>query len=115
MSNWTVHEYRNVFSDFYGTAGEDLQVAIDNRLDQLIEKGNMAKAPVSKPLRDGIFELRAKSARFLYYFEPGKNIIVVVAFMKDQDRVDNEYIDRAIELREIIRAGKEQTNVYKTH
>lgn len=115
MSHWTVYEYRDVFTDLYNDCDEDTQATIDSRLDQLLEKGNMAKEPVSKPLRDGIFELRAKTARFLYYFEPGKKIIVVVAFIKDQNKVPAEHIDRAIKIREIIQAGQEKANVYKTH
>jgi hypothetical protein len=107
MSNWTVYEYRDVFTDFYRACDAAMQIAIDNRLSQLEEKGNLAREPISKHLDDGIFELRAKNARFLYYFEPGKKVIVVVSFIKDQNKVDPKYIDQAKRIRSIIRAGNE--------
>lgn len=116
MYTWTVYQYRNVFDDFYSDCDDAMQVAIDNRLSQLVEKGNMAREPVSKHLDDGIFELRAKTARFLYYFEPGRKAIIVVAFFKDQNQVDPIYIKQAKKIREILQ--KEQETIYglkKTH
>lgn len=88
MESWTLWQYRDVFNTFYRDCDDDLRDAIDNRLDQLLEKGNQAREPVSIHLEDGILELRADSgdhrARFLYYFQPGKKIVVLVAAYKDQ-------------------------------
>ncbi len=71
---------------------------------------------MSKPLGDGIFELRAKTARFLYYFEPGRNVIVVVAFLKDQQKVNRRFIEQAKDIRKIIQAGREKASgIYQTH
>lgn len=116
MLCWTIYQYRNVFDDFYNGCDEAMQLSIDNRFAQLVEKGNTAREPVSKHLEDGIFELRAKSARFLYYFEPGRKAIIVVAFFKDQNRVDPGYIKQAKKIREILQSEQEKAHdIQKTH
>lgn len=116
MLYWTIYQYRNVFDDFYNTCDEAMQLAIDNRFAQLVEKGNKAREPVSKYLDDGIFELRAKSARFLYYFEPERKAIIVVAFFKDQNQVNPNYIKKAKKIREILQKEQETAHgIQKTH
>lgn len=105
---WTAWQYRDVFDAFYRQCDEDTRRSIDNRLDQLLEKGNLSKRPVSAPLEDGIFELRGKSARLLFYFEPGQRIIFVVAIVKDQRGVPRDAIERAKQIREILLSRRER-------
>jgi hypothetical protein len=107
MEHWTVYQYRSVFDDFYNTCDEATKAAIDNRFAQLVEKGNMAREPISKHLDDGIFELRAKTARCLYYFEPGRRIVIVVAFLKDQRQVNPNQLRQAKKIRKILRDEQE--------
>ena len=116
MPTWTVYQYRSVFDDFYNGCDESTQLAIDNRFAQLVEKGNLAREPISKHLEDGIFELRAKTTRFLYYFEPGRTAVIVVAFFKDQNKVDPKHIAQAKRIRTILRAKLEPAyGTQKTH
>lgn len=96
---WTAWQYRDVFDELYRACDSATQRSLLIRLDQLLEKGNLAKRPVSAPLRDGIFELRAKKVRLLFYFQPGQQMIFVVGIFKDQREVPPEDIDRAIDIR----------------
>lgn len=113
---WKVLQYRTIFDDFYARCDEDLRVSIDNRLSLLMELGNRAREPVSKPIEDGIFELRAKNTRFLFYFDVDKRIIVVVAFFKDQRKLDRRHIEQAKRIRQIIHAGQERASgLHQTH
>ncbi len=113
MTVWDVLQYSGVYDDFYKSCSDDaeLQRALDRRISQLMEYGNQLQFPASRFLEDGIYELRAKSAkhqaRLLYYFDPGKRAMIVVAFLKDQRKIDKKYIDRAKHIREILRAEKE--------
>lgn len=104
---WTAWQYRNVFDDLYEQGGEDLRLSIDVRLDQLLERGNECKRPITAPLEDGIHEFRAKDARLLFYFEPGKRIIFVVGIVKKQSSVPRAAIDDAKRIRKMIQEKKE--------
>ena len=50
------------------------------------EKGPMLREPFSKPLGEGIFEVRAKQetdiSRVLYFFVVGKKVILTNGFVK---------------------------------
>ena len=57
------------------------------RLLELLElKGNDLREPYSKPLSDGIFEIRAAQgnniSRVLYFFVVGKKVILTNGFVK---------------------------------
>ena len=117
---WTAWQYGDVFDAFYKDCDDDMRVAIDQRLSRLLELGNLAREPVSKHLEEGIFELRAKTgreqARFLYYFDPGKRIVIVLAIYKDQRKVSRADIGKAKKIREILRAEQEKASgIYLTH
>lgn len=115
MPHWTLLQYRSVFSEFYAACQEDTKLAIDQRLARLLELGSQAREPVSKPLGDGIFELRAKDARVLYYFDAGRLIIAVVCFHKDQRKVDRAYIEKAKNIRSLLKAGRESPQRHELH
>ena len=55
-------------------------------LEFLEEKGPALREPFSKPLGDGIFEIRAKQgsniSRVLYFFVIGRKIILTNGFVK---------------------------------
>lgn len=61
--------------------------------------GNMLREPHSKPLEDGIFEVRAKVGsditRVLYFFCVGKKIILANGFVKKQSKTPRPVIDLA--------------------
>ena len=56
------------------------------------------KGPVSKPLRDGINEIRPGPHRFLFFYH-GRQIIIVHAFRKKSRATPAREIDQAIKKR----------------
>jgi phage-related protein len=72
---------------------------------KLLEKfGTELREPDSKPLTDGIFELRAKQgsniARCLYFFVVGDKAIVTNGFVKKTEETPPEVIELAKKYRE---------------
>lgn len=66
---------------------------------------------MSKHLRDGIFELRAKHenriSRSLYFFNVGKMIIFTHGFIKKTEKTPNAEIDKAMNYRNIYLKEKD--------
>ena len=96
---WKLHQYGTAYDDIYEQCDTKLKARIDARLNKLCLKGNQARAPISKPVEDGIFELRASSgkvqARFLYFFRPKKVIVVAVGLFKAQSKIPRADIEKA--------------------
>lgn len=70
------------------------------RLLELLElKGNDLREPYSKPLSDGIFEVRAMQGnqitRVLYFFVIGKKIILTNGFVKKTQKTPTREIELA--------------------
>ena len=70
------------------------------RLLELLElKGNELREPYSKPLSDGIFELRAiqgnQITRVLYFFVVGKKVILTNGFVKKTQKTPKSEIELA--------------------
>lgn len=114
---WTLLEYKDVFTKFYEEeCTPEIQLSIDNRLDVLRERGNATREPICKLLEDGIFELRAKTARVLFYYDPEKRIIFVVGIIKKTDKVPRAAIQLAKQRRDLLRAEREMASgLYKKH
>ncbi len=80
----------------------------------LQEKGNMLREPYSKPIDDGIFELRGKVgndiSRVLYFFFYDGKIIVTNGFVKKTQKTPKAEIERAKAYREdyLERCGKNE-------
>ena len=78
----------------------------------LEEKGNELREPYSKPLEDGIFELRAKVgtdiSRVLYFFYYQGRIILTNGFVKKTQKTPSSEIEKAKRYREdfLERNGK---------
>ncbi len=107
MFFWKPYQYRSVFDDLYTLCDQDTRDTIDVRLDRLIELGNRARSPISTNLEDGIFELRAKDARFLYYFGFRREIIFVHAIIKKRSDVPRKDILLAKKRRDLIEGNSE--------
>lgn len=79
----------------------DLLVA-DRVIARLKQEGNMIRMPLSRPLRDGLFELRfdceGRARRITYVFEPERKVITLTTFHKQKNN----------ERREILRARRAQ-------
>ena len=70
-----------------------------NLIDLLEERGNELKEPYSKPIKNGIFELRYQNkkqpARILYFFYYEGKIILTNGFVKKTRKTPKEEIKRA--------------------
>jgi hypothetical protein len=108
---WKISQYRTVFSDHYASCDSDTQLNIDVRLDILKEKGNKTGEPIVRYLEDGLCELKAKNERFIFFYQPGKNIIFVVAAHKNQRKLSRNYFDKAKHRRRKILSEQENKNV----
>ena len=68
-------------------------------LEFLEENGPALREPFSKPLGDGIFEIRAKQgsniSRVLYFFVIGRKIILTNGFVKKTAKTPPGEIERA--------------------
>ena len=68
-------------------------------LEFLEERGPALREPYSKPLGDGIFEIRAKQgsdiSRVLYFFVVGRKIILTNGFVKKTQKTPTREIEKA--------------------
>lgn len=68
-------------------------------LDHLAEVGNQAAAPISKPLGEGLFELRVGvgriEVRLLYTFFSGRRIIILHGFLKKTRALPTREVETA--------------------
>lgn len=77
----------------------------------LADNGPMLREPYSKPLEDGIFELRVKVgsdiSRVLYFFFVGRRVILTNGFVKKTQKTPAAEIERAKRYRDEFRSRKE--------
>ena len=70
----------------------------------LKEYGNQLGEPFSKPLKNGLFELRIQfgsdTVRVLYFFCKGKMIILTNGFVKKTQKTPEEEINLALKYKE---------------
>lgn len=86
---------------------KDFLLSLDNKMRakmfrtiaMLQTNGYELKEPYSKPLNDGIFELRAKVgtdiSRVLYFFIIGHKIVLTNGFIKKTQKTPKEEIEKA--------------------
>lgn len=88
MSDWTVDEHKSVggqshFAEFVAglaDAKDIKDVAVLTRALRAL--GNQLREPRSKPLEDGLFELRGTRVRIYYGFLPGRRAVLVGGYVK---------------------------------
>lgn len=107
MLRWVPYQFKAVWSDLYQQCDRDTQETLDARMDLLLELGNRARRPVSEHLGNGIFELRAKNVRMLFYFGPERTIIFVHGITKKRRDVPRTDIELAERRRRMIVEGME--------
>lgn len=85
--------------DFILAQDHKMQAKIFSTLTYLEAMGPNLREPYSKPLGDGIFEIRAKLGsditRVLYFFVVGQKVILTNGFVKKTQRTPPGEIDRA--------------------
>ncbi|WP_447963980.1 type II toxin-antitoxin system RelE/ParE family toxin [Nitrospira sp. Ecomares 2.1] len=110
MISWVPKQYMKAWDQFYQDCDEETQITLDSRLDLLLNLGNQCRRPVSAHLDDGIFELRAKNARILFYFGPEKTIIFLLGIIKKKSKVPPGDIETAKRNRKKIQQGEVELN-----
>ncbi|MEI3340029.1 MAG: type II toxin-antitoxin system RelE/ParE family toxin [Eubacterium sp.] len=98
--------------DFLLSQDVKMRAKLFGLIDILEENGNQLREPYSKPLEDGIFELRAKLGsditRILYFFFYEGRIILTHGFTKKTQKTPRNEIERAKKYRKefLEREGK---------
>ncbi len=99
--------------DFIDSLDGKMQAKFLMLIKLLQINGNLLREPYTKPLGDGIFELRAKQGSdisgILYFFMVGRKIILTNGFVKKTQKVPSCEIERAKKSRKdyLNRFGKE--------
>ena len=82
--------------DFLDSLEVKMQAKMARTIKLLQANGSNLREPYSKPLGDGIFELRAQVAtnisRILYFFTAGRRAILTNGFVKKTDKTPQEVI-----------------------
>lgn len=98
--------------DFILSQDAKMQAKIFATLELLEIKGPGLREPFSKPLGDGIFEVRAKQgsdiSRVLYFFVVGRKVILTNGFVKKTQKTPSREIDRAKRYRADYQRKKEE-------
>ena len=85
--------------EFILSLDSKMQAKMFRELDLLETFGNQLREPHSKPLGDGIYEIRAKVAsditRVLYFFVVNKKIILTNGFVKKTQKTSDSEITLA--------------------
>jgi Phage derived protein Gp49-like (DUF891) len=63
-------------------------------LKLLAEQGHALKMPHSKPLGEGLFELRAGPVRVFYAFRPGRRIVLLDGMVKKRHEIPPSVLKR---------------------
>jgi len=97
--------------DFLNSLDVKMQAKMVRTIQILQDNGTALREPYSKPLEDGIFELRAKVgtdiSRVLYFFFVGKKVILTNGFIKKTQKTPKAEIERARSYRDEFLNRKE--------
>ena len=99
--------------DFILSLDIKMQAKVMRTIQLLQNNGPQLREPYSKPLGDGIFELRTKVgndiSRILYFFIVGRHVILTNGFIKKTQKTPPEEINRAKTFRAeyLSRKGKQ--------
>lgn len=111
MSKFSVEFYKNEkgekpAKEFILSQNAKMKAKLFGVVDLLEEYGNQLKMPYSKPIGDGIFEIRAKIgsdiSRILYFFYYEGRIIMTNGFTKKTQKTPPEQIEKAKRYRQMF-------------
>jgi len=84
--NWTIDFYNKAVEESILNMPPKLQARMLKLLELIEKHGANLGSPHTEPMRDGLFEIRAKAqegiARSLYCYMKGRHIIILHAFVK---------------------------------
>lgn len=85
--------------EFLLSLDKKMRAKMFKTIELLMNNGSDLREPYSKPIGDGIFELRAKVgsdiSRILYFFVVGDNAILTNGFIKKTTKTPSGEIERA--------------------
>lgn len=85
---------------FIDSLNMKLQAKVLRAMSMLRACGNTLREPYSKPLRDGIFELRTSfgsdTVRLLYFFSDGCLVVLTNGFVKKTQKTSQSEIETAL-------------------
>ena len=96
--------YRHYFEEFYQGLNEKTRLKVDWTL-QLIETTERVPSKVLKPMTgtEGLYEVRVisgnQSVRIFCFFDEGKLVVLINAFLKKSQKAPKREITRAERLR----------------
>lgn len=95
MPGWKVEEHGTRVRDFVSALVNDRAFDEAASLIQIVRQlGNALREPHSKPLGDGLFELRGKQVRIFYVFRPGRRIVLLDGMIKKRLDIPRHVIER---------------------
>ena len=106
MMGFTIEPYETEngkipVDEFLDSLDIDHRAKVEHNLKRLEENGNRLRMPLSRPLEDGIFELRTQFkdgiSRICYFFFVGQKIILTHGFTKKTEKTPRKEIDIAIQ------------------
>jgi hypothetical protein len=74
----------------------------------LAEEGNALKMPHSKPLGEGLFELRAGPVRLFYTFRPGRRIVLLDGLVKKRQGIPPGVLKRVRRYQRALETAERQ-------
>ena len=87
------------FLDFYETLTPKMRARVFWTINLLKSAGPSLRDPYSAPLKDGLFELRAKQGsdivRCIYFFYKGRIVILTNGFIKKTEKTPRREIMKA--------------------
>ena len=85
--------------EFLNALAKPMRIKMVKMISLLGELGFNLREPYSKPIDDGIFELRAQVgnniSRILYFFVIGKRVILINGFIKKTQKTPQKEIELA--------------------
>ena len=97
--SWKVKFYHGVEKDL-ALMPNGIRTRMVRLLEMIELKGPNLGEPHTKPLSNGIFEVRAKAkegiGRSLFCYQHGETIIVLYAFVKKTQKTPKKFIDIAL-------------------
>jgi hypothetical protein len=96
VAGWLIEEHGTRVREFIRALKDDRAFKEARALiDLLAVRGNQLSPPRSKPLGDGLFEMRGQQVRIFYTFRPGRRIVLLDAMVKKRDDIPSDVLARA--------------------